>query len=71
MDSLYADDIQQESPIKILVVDDREDNLFSIETILENENYIIVKAHSGKNHTLAPHPATSIIHRPTPGYVAS
>ena len=48
MDSLNTDDIQQESPIKILVVDDREDNLFSIETILENENYIIVKAHSGK-----------------------
>lgn len=42
------DDIQPGSPIKILVVDDREDNLFSIETILENENYKIVKAHSGK-----------------------
>ena len=34
--------------VNILLVDDREDNLFSIETILENENYIIVKAHSGK-----------------------
>src|SRR5829696_11454 len=48
MGSIYTDDIQQESTIKILVVDDREDNLFSIETILENENYQIVKAHSGK-----------------------
>ena len=36
------------SDIKILVVDDREDNLFSIETLLENENYIIVKANSGR-----------------------
>ena len=36
------------SDIKILVVDDREDNLFSIETLLENENYTIVKANSGR-----------------------
>ena len=34
--------------VKILVVDDREDNLFSIETILEQENYDIVKANSGR-----------------------
>ncbi|WP_240613008.1 sensor histidine kinase [Chitinophaga parva] len=33
--------------IKILVVDDREDNLFSIETILEKDGYTIVKANSG------------------------
>ena len=33
---------------KILVVDDREDNLLSIETILEKEGYTIVKANSGK-----------------------
>src|ERR1700676_4290651 len=33
---------------KILVVDDREDNLLSIESILENEGYNIVKANSGK-----------------------
>ncbi len=33
--------------VKILVVDDREDNLLSIETILEAENYQIVKANSG------------------------
>jgi response regulator RpfG family c-di-GMP phosphodiesterase len=34
------------SDIKILVVDDREDNLFSIEAILEKDNYEIVKANS-------------------------
>lgn len=45
---LKPDDIVIKSPVKILVVDDREDNLFSIETILENEAYQIVKAHSGK-----------------------
>ncbi|HUC80216.1 MAG TPA: response regulator [Flavisolibacter sp.] len=45
---MTAEDIRQESPTRILVVDDREDNLFSIETILENEAYEIVKATSGK-----------------------
>lgn len=33
---------------KILVVDDREDNLLSIETILDNEGYQLVKAGSGR-----------------------
>ncbi len=33
---------------KILVVDDRADNLLSIEVILEKDNYTIVKANSGK-----------------------
>lgn len=37
-----------QQPVKILVVDDREDNLLSIETILDQENYRIVKASSGK-----------------------
>ena len=37
----------EKSPVKLLVVDDREDNLFSIETILEKDNYTIVKATSG------------------------
>lgn len=41
-------DQQDRSEIKILVVDDREDNLLSIETILERENYIIRKANSGR-----------------------
>lgn len=33
--------------IKILVVDDREDNLMSIESILEKDGYTLVKANSG------------------------
>jgi signal transduction histidine kinase len=37
------------SAIKILVVDDREDNLFSIEAILEKDKYTIVKANSGRS----------------------
>lgn len=38
----------QKSDVKILLVDDREDNLFSIEAILEKDNYTIVKANSGR-----------------------
>jgi len=38
----------QKTDIKILVVDDREDNLFSIEAILEQDKYTIIKANSGK-----------------------
>src|ERR1051326_1308832 len=38
----------QKSDIKILLVDDREDNLYSIETIFEKDNYTIVKASSGR-----------------------
>ncbi len=33
---------------KILLVDDREDNLFSMETILESEGFQFVKANSGR-----------------------
>ncbi|RYY40366.1 MAG: hybrid sensor histidine kinase/response regulator [Chitinophagaceae bacterium] len=36
------------SDVKILVVDDREDNLLSIETILERDGYHIRKANSGR-----------------------
>jgi CheY-like chemotaxis protein len=36
------------SEAKILVVDDRADNLMSIEAILEKDNYTIVKANSGR-----------------------
>jgi signal transduction histidine kinase len=39
---------KQQTDINILVVDDREDNLLSIEAILENDNYNIVKANSGR-----------------------
>lgn len=38
----------QKSDIKILVVDDREDNLFSIEAILEKDKYTIIRANSGR-----------------------
>ena len=34
--------------VKILAVDDREDNLLSIETILEKEGYSVIKANSGR-----------------------
>lgn len=33
---------------KILLVDDREDNLFSMETILETDGYLLIKANSGR-----------------------
>lgn len=36
------------SDAKVLVVDDRADNLISIEAILEQDNYTIVKANSGR-----------------------
>jgi signal transduction histidine kinase len=48
MEVVKTEDLSERSPVKILVVDDREDNLFSIETILEKDNYNIVKANSGK-----------------------
>ena len=38
----------RKSDAKILLVDDRADNLMSIEAILEKDNYTIVKANSGK-----------------------
>ena len=38
----------RKSDAKILVVDDRTDNLISIEAILEQDKYSIVKANSGK-----------------------
>src|SRR4051812_69468 len=34
---------------KLLLVDDREDNLLSIETILGEDDYVFVKANSGRN----------------------
>jgi signal transduction histidine kinase len=40
--------VHEKNLVKILVVDDRPDNLLSIETILERENYTIVKAGSGR-----------------------
>jgi signal transduction histidine kinase len=46
MDKQANQDVNGE--IKILVVDDREDNLFSIEAILEKDKYTIIKANSGR-----------------------
>ena len=34
--------------IKILLVDDREDNLFSIQTVLEKDDYHFCTSNSGK-----------------------
>lgn len=48
METYNTEDTANSSRTRILIVDDREDNLLSIETILENENYEIVKALSGK-----------------------
>ena len=45
---VHTNDAGNRSDIKILVVDDREDNLFSIETLLEKDNYTVVKANSGR-----------------------
>ncbi|MBZ0100375.1 MAG: response regulator, partial [Taibaiella sp.] len=49
MTELAKHEILVNSPaIKLLVVDDREDNLFSIESILEKDNYVIRTATSGR-----------------------
>src|SRR3569832_1372697 len=48
METTTTDFLLAKQDIKILVVDDREDNLFSIETILEKDNYTIIKANSGR-----------------------
>ena len=48
MEHINGQDINNKTDIKILVVDDREDNLFAIETILEKDDYTIVKANSGR-----------------------
>ena len=48
MEVAKKDEMTDRSPVKILAVDDRDDNLLSIETILEQENYEIVKANSGR-----------------------
>ena len=53
---LIKDESFSQSDIKILVVDDREDNLFSIETILEKDGYTLVKANSGRAELIEPDP---------------
>jgi signal transduction histidine kinase len=50
MQKVEEENIKEERPkAKILIVDDREDNLFSIETILERDGYVIKKADSGRS----------------------
>lgn len=39
---------EEKSQFKVLLVDDRDENLFALETILKDENYQLVKARSGK-----------------------
>jgi len=39
--------MEDNSIVKILMVDDRPENLFALEVILSNENYLCVKANSG------------------------
>ena len=43
-----SDMVEEKSQFKVLLVDDRDENLFALETILKDENYQLVKAHSGK-----------------------
>ncbi len=43
-----SDLVEEKSQFKVLLVDDRDENLFALETILKDENYQLVKAHSGK-----------------------
>lgn len=40
--------MKADSQVKILLVDDRAENLFALEVIFYNENYLCVKANSGK-----------------------
>jgi len=49
IDKISENNIGGRSDIKLLVVDDREDNLYSIEAILESEGYIIKTANSGRS----------------------
>src|ERR1019366_2639984 len=39
--------MEANSPVKILLVDDRAENLYDLEVILSNENYLSVRANSG------------------------
>jgi len=48
MEELIEDISPGRADIKLLVVDDREDNLLSIETILDRDRYTIRKANSGR-----------------------
>jgi signal transduction histidine kinase len=49
MENVTPQSTLRKSDIKILIVDDREDNLLSIIAILEKDGYKIVKANSGRS----------------------
>jgi len=40
--------MESDKPVKILLVDDHTENLFSLEVIFSDENYLCVRANSGK-----------------------
>src|SRR3977135_417558 len=40
--------MKTERPVKILMVDDKKENLLALEVILGGENYLFVKANSGR-----------------------
>jgi len=40
--------MESDKPVKILLVDDRAENLFSLEVIFSDENYLCIRANSGK-----------------------
>src|SRR3954469_24014871 len=40
--------LKSDKSVEILIVDDREENLMSLEAILSNEDYKLVRANSGK-----------------------
>jgi signal transduction histidine kinase len=48
MQTLKKEEMLDKPTVKILIVDDRADNLLSIETILEQDNFEVVKADSGR-----------------------
>jgi len=48
MEEVTDNILPDRSEIKILIVDDRDDNLFSIESVLEGNGYTIKKANSGR-----------------------
>src|SRR6266568_4217403 len=40
--------MKEDNRVKILMVDDRAENLFALEVILSNNNYVCMKANSGR-----------------------
>ena len=40
--------MKSDKPVKILLVDDHTENLFALELIFSDDNYLCVRANSGK-----------------------